>query len=383
MAVSPGGTHAESATLRTADGLVCHGVPAAFGTNEGELAHLRLIRAQPDLADAPLRNGSEAVGSIVLVTRGSVPFVEKARRVADAGAAGVVIVNSVNEPYVAHGHRYSDGRVDNGDDVTIPVVCIRLGDGSALARRLPCDVSLDFRAPELQASTHSNSGRPATELHTPPPLPRRSDAGPSRSSAAATTDVCTPVGELNVAAAATVSAGTHKYGLSRDQATFSPDALHSPAVSQAATCPRNILDNMGDPRLEQVNEFNEDTTDVLLDQHASEATVDIGAASSEDAGDNARMESSRDVAPSQSLLDVHGSPISPKQLAASNASAEARTAKSLAQVASESSAKTMRLAQQKERIRSQRNQATEPNMHMNFVPQARTSSEESFLAHER
>ena len=82
MAVSPGGTHAESAMLRTADGLQCLGVPASFGANVGRLSRLRCVRAQPDLADEPLRNGAEVRGALVLVARGSVPFVEKARRAA-------------------------------------------------------------------------------------------------------------------------------------------------------------------------------------------------------------------------------------------------------------------------------------------------------------
>ena len=38
---------------------------------------------------------------------------------------------------MAHGHPYADGRVDDGRGLSVPVVCVKLGAGSALARRLP------------------------------------------------------------------------------------------------------------------------------------------------------------------------------------------------------------------------------------------------------
>jgi hypothetical protein len=329
MVVSPGGTHAETATLRTADGLLCHGVPAAFGRNTGRLARVRVIRAQPDLADAPLHNASDARGALVLVTRGAVPFVEKARRVAAAGAAAIVIVNNVNEPYVAHGHQYSDGRIDDGDGITIPVVCVRLGDGSALARRLPCRASLDFCVPELlpEASpSHNNSETTAADLHTPPPLPRRAaTVSTGAESAAAPDGARSP--EKSASDAAAAATGTKSTGSAgtAEQANFTPDTLHSPAAPQ------------GSPM----------------------------------------------------------SPMSPKQVAARAAAAEATAAKQLAQAATETSAKTMQLAQQREQTRQRiqqplaeipsrfTNRAASAGGATSFGSQVRTSSEESFLAHER
>ena len=126
--MSPGGTHAESATLRTADGgLLVHAVPAAFGCFTHDLPRASCVLAQPELADRPLTNAAEALGAVVVVKRGGVPFVEKARHAQQAGAAAVVIVNTAHEPYMAHGHTYSDGRVDDGRGLSVPVVCLRYG----------------------------------------------------------------------------------------------------------------------------------------------------------------------------------------------------------------------------------------------------------------
>ncbi len=324
MAVSPGGTHAETATLRTADGLLCHGVPAAFGRNVGRLAAVQVVRAQPDLADEPLRNRSEARDALVLVTRGAVPFVEKVRRAAAAGAAAVVIVNNVNEPYVAHGHQYPDGRIDDGEGIAIPVVCVRLGDGSALARRLPCRATLDFCDPKLPLPPHGSGETTAVDLHTPPPLPRRTAAGAT--SADLSGEARSP--ETPAHATATTTVGAREAGLgseSMEQANFTPDALHSPAAPQ------------GSPT----------------------------------------------------------SPMSPKQLAARASAAGARAAKQRAQAATVTSAKTMQLAQQREQKRQHMHQplaemqspfmyrAASAGVRTDCGPQVRTSSEESFLAHER
>ena len=364
MLASPGGTHAETATLRTADGVLCHGVPAVFGRNTGRLARLRVVRADPDLADAPLRNGADVRGALVLVSRGAVPFVEKARRVAAAGAAGIVIVNNVDEPYVAHGHQYPDGRVDDGDGITIPVVCVRLGDGSALARRIPCRVSLDFCAPELPPSSHGGSGT-APELHTPPPLPRQ----------AAVTSAAVRDGARDPDTGASESnAGADTGRTIAEQAKFTPDALHSPAVPRLPTRPHSASSETSDrnrngPALGRLSQIKAVTASVH--PGASETTVE----------------------PTTQGSPV--SPMSPKQLAARAAAAEARVAKEVAQAATETSAHSMRWAQQKEQLRQHRHQAvpeTQPDFmcgvapageRTGFTSQARTSSEESFLAHER
>lgn len=381
MAVSPGGKHAESATLRTADGLLCRGVPAAFGRNVGRLGRLPVVRAQPDLADAPLQNVSEARGALVLVTRGSVPFVEKARRVAAAGAAGVVIVNNVNEPYVAHGHQYSDGRVDNGDGITIPVVCVRLGDGSALSRRIPCRVSLDFGALEPPLSSRSVS-ETGSELHTPPPLPRCATAATHKETARALAE------DLGVAGA--------------EQANFTPSALHSPAAPLPITQQNNVSAEYGDRcvgnSVSNGHLQNKEDAESRRPCASETTSLDSRAIDTLDGVGLTIAASARESTAAVSPTPVQGSPISPmspKQLAARAAATEARVAKQLAQAASESSARSMHMAQQKEQTRQQRNLAL-PGTHdqltwstpssagtTDFISRARTSSEESFLAHER
>ena len=393
MLVSPGGTHAETATLRTADGVLCHGVPAVFGRNTGRVARLRVVRADPDLADAPLRNGADVRGALVLVTRGAVPFVEKARRVAAAGAAGIVIVNNVNEPYVAHGHQYPDGRVDDGDGITIPVVCVRLGDGSALARRIPCRVSLDFCAPELPSSSHGSS-ETAPELHTPPPLPRQA----SVTSVAICDGARGPVGGASVsnvaanaaAAAATESArplGADTGRVGAEQAKFTSDALHSPAVPSLPTQSHDASNGTDDR--------NRDTA--AERPGASEMIIEPSSASARKYSDFISLGAAAPLSPPVALGSPVSpmSPMSPKQLAARAAAADARAAKQVAQALTETSAHAMRWAQQKEQLRQHRHQAVpETQTHLMcrvapaggrtcFTSQARTSSEESFLAHER
>ena len=169
--MSPGGTHAESATLRTADGgLLVHAVPAAFGCFTHDLPRASCVLAQPELADRPLTNAADALGAVVVVKRGGVPFVEKARHAQQAGAAAVVIVNTAHEPYMAHGHTYADGRVDDGRGLSVPVVCVKLGDGSALASRLPCPVSLAFVQPEEPEPEPEPEPQPGSRRSSPPPL---------------------------------------------------------------------------------------------------------------------------------------------------------------------------------------------------------------------
>jgi len=66
----------------------------------------------------------EAVkGRVVVVGRGVVPFVDKARRLAEAGAVCMVVMNNAEELYKCTGQ---------GGDITIPVVCVTQHDGGLL-----------------------------------------------------------------------------------------------------------------------------------------------------------------------------------------------------------------------------------------------------------
>lgn len=103
---------------------------AAFGTNDdvdGEL-----VRAQPFQADSPLCNKEMIEGKIALVLRGSqagvaCSFVDKARRVADAGAVGLIVVNN-EDTLVSPGDSAREGT-----DIDFPVIGVKLSD----AERLP------------------------------------------------------------------------------------------------------------------------------------------------------------------------------------------------------------------------------------------------------
>ncbi len=76
-------------------------------------------------------------GSVLLVRRGGCPFAAKARRAADAGAAGLVVVN--NEPGPLTG-----GTV--GDRGPLPVAGVSTRDGERLAARAGTVVALDLRS---------------------------------------------------------------------------------------------------------------------------------------------------------------------------------------------------------------------------------------------
>ena len=85
-----------------------------------------VCRAVPFAADAELSNGIQMQGRIAVVQRGVVPFVDKARRAAEAGAVAVVVVNDEEACY-----RCTAPGVDTSD-VKIPVVCVGSRSGPAL-----------------------------------------------------------------------------------------------------------------------------------------------------------------------------------------------------------------------------------------------------------
>ena len=124
-----------------------HAAAAEFGAAESALSSVSVVAADPPFADGepcfspnllasvanlptcagPLRNGSEVRGAVVVVQRGVCTFLDKARRVQEAGGVGVLFVNSAETLFVPHG---TDD--DPGGDVWIPAVCMRKGDGEAL-----------------------------------------------------------------------------------------------------------------------------------------------------------------------------------------------------------------------------------------------------------
>ncbi len=152
-------------TVTTEDGQVeISAVVAAFGERVARLSNVPLIRAYPPLADTQLSNPHEIRGSIAVIARGRVPFVEKARRAQVADAVGVMFINDTDEPYVALG-------MDGDSDIVLPVVCVRRSDGADICEQIAkskgvrhlCTASLSFGnsaavSNELEAFLRNPSG---------------------------------------------------------------------------------------------------------------------------------------------------------------------------------------------------------------------------------
>ena len=83
------------------------------------------------LACNPIQNREEVEGKIVLIDRGTCFFVEKARNAQEAGAIAVVVCNFENS-------RTGMGAPDNdpGDDITIPLVMLTVGDCQTIKQNL-------------------------------------------------------------------------------------------------------------------------------------------------------------------------------------------------------------------------------------------------------
>eukprot|EP01046_Picozoa_sp_COSAG06_P017907 COSAG06_NODE_1231_length_10153_cov_60.823623_8_plen_312_part_00 len=107
------------------------GAGAGAGADAGGQHHaehgVRAVASDPPYADVPLHNANAVRGAVAIVQRGLCTFLDKARRVQEAGGVGVIFVNSAETLFVPHG---TDD--DPGGDIRIPAVCLRKKDGEAL-----------------------------------------------------------------------------------------------------------------------------------------------------------------------------------------------------------------------------------------------------------
>eukprot|EP00001_Collodictyon_triciliatum_P002972 00572_6 len=94
---------------------------AQFGGQEDAAGEI--VRADPLMVDREPANREAMKGKVVVVGRGVVPFVDKARRVSAAGAICMVVMNNADELYKCTGQ---------GEDIKIPVVCVTQSDGALL-----------------------------------------------------------------------------------------------------------------------------------------------------------------------------------------------------------------------------------------------------------
>ena len=117
----------------TIDGSLSDGMfVAAFGAETASLQDRIAAWASPRMADADLTNVSELVGKVVIVARGGVPAVQKARRVQNAGAVACIIVNADDKSWRPGGHMPAGAaQADVGADITIPVIVVPLSAASA------------------------------------------------------------------------------------------------------------------------------------------------------------------------------------------------------------------------------------------------------------
>ena len=121
--------------LSLKNGQVVEATPAAFGPMiETVAAALTMsglaVLADPPLADSALRSADEIRGQIGAVERGSVSFVEKARRLQAAGAAAVLALNVAeadNVPLSMVGDPGFGG-------IAVTVVCVRRSSAELLGQ---------------------------------------------------------------------------------------------------------------------------------------------------------------------------------------------------------------------------------------------------------
>jgi hypothetical protein len=97
----------------------CH-LPSGWSSS----AELPVVDAIPPMADTALENEAAVKGSIMLVSRGTVPFYDKVKRASAAGAAAVVVFNTEDELFKMS--------ADDGCTSDIPVLMIKSSDAPRL-----------------------------------------------------------------------------------------------------------------------------------------------------------------------------------------------------------------------------------------------------------
>ena len=156
--------------------------PAGFGPTVEPVAAAQTITglvvvADPPLADGPLRNADALRGQIGVVERGSVSFVEKARRLQAAGAAAVVVLNIDEADYVPLGMVG-----DPGSDIAVPVVCVRRSSAELLKHLTelgqPCRATLLLDAMATRGGQRQTDETPAGGVGGTPAQRRPASVSP-------------------------------------------------------------------------------------------------------------------------------------------------------------------------------------------------------------
>lgn len=123
----------------------------------------RLLAAVPIRAEAPLSNASELRGSVAVISRGLVPWIQKAGRAQECGCAAVVFVNDDDRKYVPSEPGDGEGKI------TLPIVCARFSDGQrieALLQRKDVRVHITL-AYDCRATIVSFQSRPTSSRSIP------------------------------------------------------------------------------------------------------------------------------------------------------------------------------------------------------------------------
>lgn len=138
-----------SATVTTANGRKIEGTPMA-GAPEG-IGTGRLVVA--GLGRASDYRGVDARSAVAVVTRGETQFAEKARAAQEAGAVGLLVVNTDAEPF----------RGDLGSlPVSIPVVGIAGADGAALRALAGQTVTVTSELVLVSGTSQNVVGQPSS-----------------------------------------------------------------------------------------------------------------------------------------------------------------------------------------------------------------------------
>jgi len=142
--------------------------PAGFGASFSTMVPIteRLAVAEP--LDACSTVGSEVLGKIALIQRGSCTFDVKVLNAQNAGALAVIVFNNVDGPGIVMGGAEVYGQI------TIPAAMITLQEGRALQAALEANV-LEIMVPilgEAESSAHMiadfSSRGPTAELRLKP-----------------------------------------------------------------------------------------------------------------------------------------------------------------------------------------------------------------------